>query len=374
MVGITRIYDQQYHFYFSDVNNVVFRLKRSLAALGGTIGDVNMPIREARIDAITMENDAGIDLSVKSKFGENEILMAADGILADNVVPDIYFDFGWVTNQSDGASSLHTSNGSSVSMASLRQMSHSDTSISLQETKDFDYHLKSGGSRNSGSRLIKSALLQTDLLDHLGDDGGPLLFGDDDFGFLEDEYQPPGTPTKSTEEANTRKKKLDDLHFDVENDHAIAVKRGKKFAADGISLDVEMGLDNDPSFEMSYEDTYNPPSIIQESIGGLVTDEQHDGKESEVSLVLNEAVGPHDAEAGQKKQRKRKKGTYKDLMDGVIELSHEEMRSLAQNARIALDEAKAKAQEKAMMKEAESTFNRAFKSVIGMHGMYAIVL
>ncbi|KAH7046474.1 hypothetical protein BKA57DRAFT_373096, partial [Linnemannia elongata] len=33
MVGITRVYSQQYNFYYSDVSNTWMRLKRDLAAV-----------------------------------------------------------------------------------------------------------------------------------------------------------------------------------------------------------------------------------------------------------------------------------------------------------------------------------------------------
>ncbi|KAF9298461.1 hypothetical protein BGZ88_006566 [Linnemannia elongata] len=59
MVGITRVYSQQYNFYYSDVSNTWMRLKRDLAAVQSENLDMVNP--GAKIDAITF----GYDLTIE---------------------------------------------------------------------------------------------------------------------------------------------------------------------------------------------------------------------------------------------------------------------------------------------------------------------
>ncbi|KAG0294730.1 hypothetical protein BGZ96_000566 [Linnemannia gamsii] len=59
MVGVTRVYSQQYNFYYSDVNNTWMRLKRDLAAVQSE--NLYMTNPGAKIDAITF----GYDLTIE---------------------------------------------------------------------------------------------------------------------------------------------------------------------------------------------------------------------------------------------------------------------------------------------------------------------
>ncbi|CAG8434113.1 4730_t:CDS:10 [Ambispora gerdemannii] len=55
MIGITRVYFQQYTFYYTDVNNVWVRLRKELTAIENEL--INMPDPEAKYEAITIEDD-----------------------------------------------------------------------------------------------------------------------------------------------------------------------------------------------------------------------------------------------------------------------------------------------------------------------------
>ncbi|RUS18960.1 Rec8 like protein-domain-containing protein [Endogone sp. FLAS-F59071] len=83
MVGVARVYNQQYQFYYVDVNNVWLKLKRELVALQS--GDIDMAVTGAKPDAITlMEDDPEFDME----------MMEINRGVKDSVVPEI--DFGWV--------------------------------------------------------------------------------------------------------------------------------------------------------------------------------------------------------------------------------------------------------------------------------------
>ncbi|CAG8517599.1 8527_t:CDS:10 [Paraglomus brasilianum] len=63
MVGIARIYYQQYQFYYAEVNNVWGRLRKNLVSLE-TNEVVNMPLTEARQESITIADDPDFEIEM----------------------------------------------------------------------------------------------------------------------------------------------------------------------------------------------------------------------------------------------------------------------------------------------------------------------
>ncbi|CAG8618365.1 7308_t:CDS:10 [Ambispora leptoticha] len=89
MIGITRVYFQQYTFYYTDVNNVWIRLRKELSAIESEL--MNMPDPEAKYEAITIEDDPEFliemsvpalrdiglvpDLNNRVEFSENSVVI-----------------------------------------------------------------------------------------------------------------------------------------------------------------------------------------------------------------------------------------------------------------------------------------------------------
>ncbi|KAF9132645.1 hypothetical protein BGW39_011672 [Mortierella sp. 14UC] len=104
MVGVVRVYSQQYNFYYSDVNNTWMRLKRDLAAAQSE--NLDMMIPGAKIDAITFEYDLTIeqDLFRPASFVQNYEIEVA----RNSRNKEVAVEFGWAPQ-----SSLDTGDNSS---------------------------------------------------------------------------------------------------------------------------------------------------------------------------------------------------------------------------------------------------------------------
>ncbi|KAG0366864.1 hypothetical protein BGX24_003504, partial [Mortierella sp. AD032] len=91
MVGVTRLYSQQYNFYSSDVSNTWMRLKRDLAVVQSENLDMMNP--GAKIDAITF----GYDLTIEQDlFRPASIIKNYEIEVARNSqIKEVAVEFGW---------------------------------------------------------------------------------------------------------------------------------------------------------------------------------------------------------------------------------------------------------------------------------------
>ncbi|POG82070.1 hypothetical protein GLOIN_2v1447417, partial [Rhizophagus irregularis DAOM 181602=DAOM 197198] len=62
MIGITRVYHQQYHFYYTDVNGVWHSLQRALIEMRRE--SIDMIIPQARYEAITLNDDPFFEIEL----------------------------------------------------------------------------------------------------------------------------------------------------------------------------------------------------------------------------------------------------------------------------------------------------------------------
>ncbi|KAF9149026.1 hypothetical protein BG015_009199 [Linnemannia schmuckeri] len=96
MVGVTRVYSQQYNFYYSDVSNTWMRLKRDLAAVQSENLDMMTP--GAKIDMITIGYDLTIEqdlfrpVNIVQNY-EIEVARTSRG-------KEVAVEFGWATQSS----------------------------------------------------------------------------------------------------------------------------------------------------------------------------------------------------------------------------------------------------------------------------------
>ncbi|KAG0063714.1 hypothetical protein BGZ90_002533, partial [Linnemannia elongata] len=93
MVGITRVYSQQYNFYYSDVSNTWMRLKRDLAAVQSENLDMVNP--GAKIDAITF----GYDLTIEQDLFRpvNIVQNYEIEVARTSRSKEVAVEFGWAT-------------------------------------------------------------------------------------------------------------------------------------------------------------------------------------------------------------------------------------------------------------------------------------
>ncbi|KAF9208555.1 hypothetical protein BGZ49_008422 [Haplosporangium sp. Z 27] len=97
MMGVARVYGQQYNFYYSDVNSMWMRLKRDLTLMQSESVDMIHP--EAKIDAITF----GYDLAVEHQILQPlKVIQDYDLELArGSRSKELAIEFGWAS-QSTG--------------------------------------------------------------------------------------------------------------------------------------------------------------------------------------------------------------------------------------------------------------------------------
>ncbi|KAF9139030.1 hypothetical protein BGX30_008444 [Mortierella sp. GBA39] len=93
MVGVTRVYSQQYNFYYSDVSNTWMRLKRDLAAVQSENLDMANP--GAKINAITF----GYDLTIEQDLFRpvNIVQNYEIEVARTSHSKEVAVEFGWAT-------------------------------------------------------------------------------------------------------------------------------------------------------------------------------------------------------------------------------------------------------------------------------------
>ncbi|KAF9280370.1 hypothetical protein BGZ68_007292 [Mortierella alpina] len=96
MVGVTRVYSQQYNFYYSDVNSTWIRLKKDLAIVQSENLDMAHP--EAKLNVITCDYDLQIEKDIIRPLKilqdlELEVARGSRGI-------EVAVEFGWAVPSS----------------------------------------------------------------------------------------------------------------------------------------------------------------------------------------------------------------------------------------------------------------------------------
>ncbi|CAG8647312.1 18986_t:CDS:2, partial [Racocetra persica] len=157
MIGITRVYDQQYHFYYSDVNCVWNRLHRTLIELQKE--SVDMIVPQARPEAITLADDPFFEIEMTFSHKPQDF----------SVVPDIEETTNR-TQQSPTVSSfppVRASGSSNVTRQSL---------ITLPEVSDADLSVSSisgfSGGFDAGFEINDDLLMMDDSGIDFDEEGG----------------------------------------------------------------------------------------------------------------------------------------------------------------------------------------------------------
>ncbi|KAI8914867.1 Rec8 like protein-domain-containing protein [Powellomyces hirtus] len=179
MVGVTRVYSEQYTFFYSEVNQVFHKLKRAWAVV--QTADLDMPAPEAKIDTITFQQDDNAELPRDQPI-----------VLRSNSLLEKQLDFGWVL-QTPGASTNSPSVLSrspsgfatmSLGAPSLDTASHvgSLKSITLDQSH-VRGHVPFSGMSDNGNILRE---LDDPLLAPLDDNLPCIVGGDDAFDLFVD--------------------------------------------------------------------------------------------------------------------------------------------------------------------------------------------
>ncbi|KAF9961780.1 hypothetical protein BGZ65_010219 [Modicella reniformis] len=93
MMGVVRVYNQQYNFYYSDVNNMWIRLKRDLALVQSE--NIELANPKAKINMITFDYDLAVEEDILRPINviqdhELEIARAARD-------KELAVELGWAT-------------------------------------------------------------------------------------------------------------------------------------------------------------------------------------------------------------------------------------------------------------------------------------
>ncbi|KAF9192299.1 hypothetical protein BGZ50_008661 [Haplosporangium sp. Z 11] len=113
MVGVTRVYNQQYAFYYSDVNNTWIRLKRDLAVVQSENLDmVNPGVKLANITS-GYNLDIEHDIVRPAKLAQDLELEVARG----GRQKDVAIEFGWATHSAMSLGDSQSDNVPSLSDA-----------------------------------------------------------------------------------------------------------------------------------------------------------------------------------------------------------------------------------------------------------------
>ncbi|KAI8591597.1 Rec8 like protein-domain-containing protein [Geranomyces variabilis] len=149
MVGVTRVYSEQYSFFYGEVNQVFQKVKRAWTE--AKTADLDMPVTEARAEAITIDLDLHADLPVERPLNlefEREKNL----------------DFGWILQtpgQSTNSSSILSHSPSafattSFGAPSLEADSHvgSLKSITLDQSKSQAQHSRPFGMEGTTGMIL----------------------------------------------------------------------------------------------------------------------------------------------------------------------------------------------------------------------------
>ncbi|CAG8583608.1 17745_t:CDS:10 [Acaulospora morrowiae] len=238
MVGITRVYNQQYHFYYTDVGVVYSRLHRAFKELQNE--SVDMPVPQARLESITLEDDPYFEIEMSILTGSQENVM----------VPDIEWALDWAqplspTGQVPMDESTRASNA--TSRRSL---------ITIPDIADQSFSASTTG--------FSGGLMEDDLL--MVDDSGIRIDFDEEgglFEFMEGQGTDAGeTPQPRNRDAANRD--TDEIVRRVREEHENAGraaeerekrKRQRREALKEIEREMELEFQQD--VEMNFEEEQN---------------------------------------------------------------------------------------------------------------------
>ncbi|KAL7746651.1 R8 protein [Sorochytrium milnesiophthora] len=285
MMGIARIHQHQYSFYFADVTHLTAQLKRALAAPGDCDAAVNLTAPLARHDAITL--------------GTDEVFVAAATFstldCTFSALPDQkqhLYEWGWMRDpELQDNHSLYSGKSASVSSVSATQF------FALEPSPQAFLLDASSVSHKTTSRR-PSGIEDLDLLDVLGTRRRQSNAPQDDVDYLN-----LGLDAGET-----------DLGYFAEADDL-------DWAGQGRRRPVRL---------------YGVEEVSNEDLASALDQLSLHQEPAELPDVSSTAMPQGKQTAGRNKRK------LMAMFDSVTELSHEEMRELPKQARLSLDRAHAR--------------------------------
>ncbi|KAI8818981.1 Rec8 like protein-domain-containing protein [Fimicolochytrium jonesii] len=301
MVGVTRVYSEQYAFLYSEVNQVFLKLRRSWA--DNMSGDLDMPVTEARYDAITLQTSEADELQREQPL-----------VLKPSLLNEKRMDLGWIfqtgPNSTESPSFL---TGSPSGLASI--------SFGAQQSSVSSPHVGSLKSitLDQSHRLSEISFPQDRRLEFKGQEdplmlasGGPDLMMDGGAGDF-------------------------DLFADIGDDHNAAAKKPRG-NIENLDMpfpafdDLDMGL---PDHEPMHMAAQAPLAMSDQVAPDIMTP------------VENYGEGGAQTEAHSKLRQKRKRV----FIDMDTELTSEDLRDMRNNALTDLMEAERQARIRAKIRK-----------------------
>ncbi|RUS25703.1 hypothetical protein BC938DRAFT_471773 [Jimgerdemannia flammicorona] len=280
--------------------------------------DIDMPVAEARPDAITMmEEDPEFEIDMMAEANRNVSVPTRDA-----VVPET--DFGWLIRLPEtergsasecAVPSITTPENRRASDPTL--LSNADERLSFQGTNSpLGGPSSVFGSLGSLDGVGRLAQMEDMLLGGVGDEEGPTFFFDEEGNLHESQ---PSTARRSSVKPRTGVEYDEhDLLADVMDDHAGVARdtmrdKGKEKATD---RDLHDGTDREPSLHLMDYDEEQAQAVPIYRGPMPMEDVEQEGQSAAFLVVATPRP--------KRKEARRLRGKY-PLWDEVTELSREEL-------------------------------------------------
>ncbi|KAG9290310.1 hypothetical protein G9A89_007041 [Geosiphon pyriformis] len=281
-----RVYNQQYTFYYTEVNNVWIRLKKDLRTIENEF--INMPVAEARYEAITLEDDPEFIIEMKMP------------ILKDvRLVPDFSTRLDSLETLSAGQV-LSISNNTRLSEITLPELDLSAGGSSI---------FGLNGSANGGFDVMEDLLLVEDTGIDFDADGAL-------HEYVLDQGQTP--QNQETNQDRFARGTIDEMlrqvreeHYNAQEPEAKKLRREGEYGAD---IDAEIGQEEQSGLPINMDMEIVPEQVGAENSRGENYDIFH----------------PSGHSPAQQNLRKRK---HSSLVDDVTELTNQEILAMRDTCR-----------------------------------------
>ncbi|CAG8695998.1 24008_t:CDS:10 [Cetraspora pellucida] len=341
MIGITRVYDQQYHFYYADVNCVWNRLHKSLIELQKE--SVDMIVPQARPEAITLADDPFFEIEMTFSHKAQDF----------SVVPNIEGAING-TQQSPTVSfpPARASGSSNVTRQSL---------ITLPEVSDADLSISSISGFSGG--FDTGFEMNDDLL--MMDDGG--IDFDEEGGLHEFELR--SDRQNETQQQNVHdplNSNMNEIMKRVREEHDAGLQENKKEKGrirqkepatekqeldDEQVADVQMDIERESEQEVLQQITHDDQEVLQYDDQEVLQQTTHDDQQAPntETNVRQSSVEP--------RRQKRRRLHY--MYDKDTEMTNEQIIAMRDGVVDDLEEGERIARDKAKMQEYKNRWRQA---------------
>ncbi|KAF0424496.1 meiotic cohesin complex subunit Rec8 [Gigaspora margarita] len=350
MIGITRVYNQQYHFYYADVNCVWNRLHKTLLELQSE--SVDMIVPQARSEAITLEDDPFFEIEMTFSHKPQDF----------SVVPDI--DETINGTQQSPIAPARASGSSNITRQSL---------ITLPEISDVDLSVSSISGFSGG--FDAGFGINDDLL--MMDDNGIRIDFDEEGGLHEFELRPDGQDENNQQngrdpvnsdmnEVMKRVREEHDAGLQENNKDKRRIRQkdpviGDQNLDDEQVADVPMDIERESVQEVLQQITHDDQEVLQQTThDGQEVPQQttHNDDQEVLQQTTNGDQQAPDLEINAVEPRRQKKRRLYYMYDENTEMTNEQIIAMRDGVVDDLEEGERIAKDKAKMQGYKDLWRR----------------